>query len=209
MRVLRAILIAILLFPQVLRAQISFDPGEGCLNVVDFTAGSGLRTQGDRLIGVNYLHERFVNEQLSVGAGAGYSHHQQYKFSSIPVYFSTHYFFSDSRFSSFVNLKAGIYWMLEPKNLDTNQEFSISGNQPGFSLYVSPGAGIKVLLSPHIGLMASVSYDGYFVNAYDNAKNYYHSKIVPIWGLASVFAFRFLGGRVATLLSACSLCREH
>ena len=193
MRVLRAILIALLLFPQVLRAQISFDPGEGCLNVVDFTAGSGLGSLGDKLIGVNYLHERFINEQLSIGAGAGYSLHRQYKFSAIPVYFSTHYFFSDSRLSSFVNLKAGIYWMLEPKNLDTNQEFSISGNQPSFNLYVSPGAGIKVHLSPHIGLMASVSYDGYFVNAYDNAKNNYHTTIIPNLGISYGLCFQIPG----------------
>ena len=56
MRVLRVILIALFLFPQVLRAQISFDPGEGCLNVVEATAGPGLGTLGDRLIGANYLH---------------------------------------------------------------------------------------------------------------------------------------------------------
>ena len=87
MRVLRAILIAVILLPQVLRAQVSFDPGEGCLNVVEFTAGPGLGALGDRLIGANYLHERFINEQFSVGAGAGYSYHQQYKFSAIPVYF--------------------------------------------------------------------------------------------------------------------------
>ena len=105
MRVLRVILIALLLFPQVLRAQFSFDPGEGCLNVVEFTAGPGLGALGDRLIGANYLHERFINEQFSVGAGAGYSYHQQYQFSALPVYFSSHYFFTDNRFSPFVNLK--------------------------------------------------------------------------------------------------------
>ena len=88
MKVLRVILIVLLLFPQVLRAQTSFDPGEGCLNVVEVTAGPELGTLGDRLIGANYLHERFINEQFSVGAGAGYSYHQQYQFSALPVYFS-------------------------------------------------------------------------------------------------------------------------
>ena len=96
--------------------------------MVEFTAGPGLGALGDRLIGANYLHERFINEQFSVGAGAGYSYHQQYQF----------------------------------------QKYSISGKQPGFSLYVSPGAGVKVHLTSHIGLMASVSYDGYLVNAFDS-----------------------------------------
>ena len=43
--------------------------------MVEFTAGPGLGTFGDRLIGANYLHERFINELFSVGAGAGYSYH--------------------------------------------------------------------------------------------------------------------------------------
>ena len=173
MRVLRAILIALLLFPQVLRAQFSFDPGEGCLNV----------------------HERFINEQFSVGAGAGYSYHQQYQFSALPVYFSTHYFFADSRFSPFVNIKAGIYWMLGPKNIDTFQKYSISGKQPGFSLYVSPGAGVKVHLTSHIGLMASVSYDGYLVNAFDSAKNNFnfHTSMVPNLGINFGMCFQIPG----------------
>ena len=193
MRVLRAILIAVLLFPQILRAQTSFDPGEGCLNVVEFTAGPGLGTFGDRLIGANYLHERFINELFSVGAGAGYSYHQQYQFSAIPVYFSTHYFFADSRFSPFVNLKAGIYWMLGAKNIDTFQKYSISGKQPGFSLYVSPGAGVKVHLTSHIGLMASMSYDGYLVNAFDSAKNNFHTSMVPNLGINFGMCFQIPG----------------
>ena len=158
-----------------------------------FTAGPGLGALGDRLIGANYLHERFINEQFSVGAGAGYSYHQQYKFSAIPVYFSTHYFFADSRFSPFVNLKAGIYWKLAPKNIDTNQELSISGNQPGFSLYVSPGAGVKVHLTSHIGLMASVSYDGYLVNVLDGTKNNYHTTIIPNLGINFGLCFQIPG----------------
>ena len=39
MKKLWGILLVILLSPQIVKAQISFDPGEGCLNVVDFTAG--------------------------------------------------------------------------------------------------------------------------------------------------------------------------
>ena len=163
-----------------MRAQISFDPGDGCLNVVEVTAGPGLGTLGDRLIGANYLHERFINEQFSVGAGAGYSYHQQYQF-------------TDGRFSPFVNLKAGIYWMLGAKNINTNQKYSIAGNQPGFSLYVSPGVGVKVHLTSHIGLMASVSYDGYLANAFDSAKNNYHTTMVPNLGINFGLCFQIPG----------------
>ena len=193
MKVLRVILIVLLLFPQVLRAQASFDPGEGCLNVVEFTAGPGLGTFGDRLIGANYLHERFINELFSVGAGAGYSYHQQYQFSALPVYFSSHYFFTDNRFSPFVNLKAGIYWMLGAKNINTNQKYSIAGNQPGLSLFVSSGAGVKVHLTSHIGLMASVSYDGYLANTFDSAKNNYHTTMVPNLGINFGLCFQIPG----------------
>ena len=161
--------------------------------MVEFTTGPGLGALGDRLIGANYLHERFMGEQFSVGAGVGYSYHQQYKFSAIPVYFSTHYFFTDSRFSPFVNLKAGIYWMLGPKNIDSFQKYSIPGKQSAVSLFISPGAGVKVHLTSHIGLMASVSYDGYLVNAFDSAKNNYHTTIVPNLGINFGLCFQIPG----------------
>ena len=92
-----------------------------------------------------------------------------------------------------MNLKAGIYWKLAPKNIDTNQELSISGNQPGFSLYVSPGAGVKVHLTSHIGLMASVSYDGYLVNVLDGTKNNYHTTIIPNLGINFGLCFQIPG----------------
>ena len=161
--------------------------------MVEVTAGPELGTLGDRLIGANYLHERFINEQFSVGAGAGYSYHQQYQFSALPVYFSSHYFFTDNRFSPFVNLKAGIYWMLGAKNINTNQKYSIAGNQPGLSLFVSPGAGVKVHLTSHIGLMASVSYDGYLANAFDSVKNNYHTTMVPNLGINFGLCFQIPG----------------
>lgn len=46
MRRLYVILLAVSLYPQMTLAQVSFDPGEGCLNVVDFNAGKGLGENG-------------------------------------------------------------------------------------------------------------------------------------------------------------------
>ena len=66
------------------QGQTAFDTGEGCLNVVDFTSGQGIGEYGDRCISANYMHERFINEQLCIGLGTGYSHHNEYKFSAIP-----------------------------------------------------------------------------------------------------------------------------
>jgi hypothetical protein len=53
------------------------------------------------------LHEVFINERFAIGGGIGYSHHKKYRFSAIPVFLSTHYFFLDKRFSPFVNLRFG------------------------------------------------------------------------------------------------------
>ena len=83
---------------QAVPAQTTFDSEEGCLNVVDFSFGHGVGEYGDRCFSANYLHERFINEQFSIGGGIGYSHHKDYKFSAIPVFLSSHYFFFDKRF---------------------------------------------------------------------------------------------------------------
>ena len=76
-------------------AQTSFDPEEGCLNVIDVTLAQGVGEYGDKCISANYLHEKFINERFSIGPGIGYSHHNNYNFSAIPVFLSTHYFFLD------------------------------------------------------------------------------------------------------------------
>ena len=78
------------------RAQTSFDTGDGCLNVIDISYAKGVGEYGDGGLSGNYLHEKFINERFSIGAGIGYSHHKNYKFSAIPIYLSTHYFFSFS-----------------------------------------------------------------------------------------------------------------
>ena len=179
MNKLWGILLIILLSPQIVKAQISFDPGEGCLNVVDFTAGKDFGESGINSIAAQYVHERFINEQFSVGFGVGYSYLNNYQFSAIPLFFSTHYFFLDQRFSPFVNLRAGIYWPFGPEN-----------KQPGVSLYVAPSAGLKVHITPHIGVLASVGYNGYLVKALDAVKNEYQSTVASSWGISIGVCFQ-------------------
>lgn len=55
------------------QAQTSFDPDEGCLNVIDISYAQGLGEYGDEGVSANYRHEKFINERLSIGAGIGYS----------------------------------------------------------------------------------------------------------------------------------------
>ena len=120
------------------RAQASFDAGEGCLNVVEVSYAQGIGEYGDGGISANYLHEKFINERFSIGAGIGYSHHDKYRFSAVPVYLSTHYFYHDKRFSPYVNLRLGGFAMFNAKNVGTNEKYSISKEKQGFSLFVSP-----------------------------------------------------------------------
>ena len=89
------------------QAQSTFDTGDGCLNVIDVSYAQGIGEYGDEGVSANYLHEKFINERFSIGAGIGYSQHKNYKFSAIPIYLSTHYFFLDRKFSPFVNLRVG------------------------------------------------------------------------------------------------------
>ena len=182
MKRLYVILLAFVLSLQLVNAQISFDPGEGCLNVVDFSAGKGIGKSGSDDISAHYLHERFINEQFSVGAGVGYSYLNSYKFSAIPLYFSTHYFFLDRRFSPFVNLRAGAYWPIESKIM-----------QLGANLYVAPSAGLKMHITPHIGMLASVGYDGYLVKAFDSVKNDYQTKMESMVGICIGVCFQIPG----------------
>ena len=169
MRRLFVILFALVLSPQIVKAQISYDPGEGCLNVVDFSVGNGFGESGSNSVAAQYV-------------GVGYSYLNRYHFSAIPLFFSTHYFFLDQRFSPFVNLRAGIYW-----------PFGLENKQPGVSLYVAPSVGLKVHITPHIGVLASVGYDGYLVKALDAIKNEYQSKIASGWGISIGMCFQIPG----------------
>lgn len=175
-------------------AQTSFDSEGGCLNVVDVSYAKGLGEYGDGGISANYLHEKFVNERFSIGAGAGYSFHQKYKFSAIPIYLSTHYFFLDKRFSPFVNLRLGGYAMFNAKNVGADEKYSLSKEKQSFSLYFSPSVGLKIHVTPSIGIMASVSDEAYLVNnAFDTQSNGYKSKLVHGLGISIGSCFQING----------------
>ena len=174
-------------------AQTSFDPGEGCLNVIDVTLAQGLGNYGDGGVSANYLHEKFINERFSIGAGIGYNHHEKYKFSAIPVYLSTHYFFLDRRFSPFVNLRVGGFAMFNRKNVGTNEKYSISKEKQEFSLFVSPSIGVKMHITPNIGIMASISDEAYLVKAFDTNKNDYKSKLIHDLGINVGVCFQIKG----------------
>ena len=174
-------------------AQTSFDAEEGCLNVVDVTCARGVGEYGDNCVSASYLHEKFISEQFSIGAGVGYSHHRKYKFSAIPVYLSSHYFFLYKRFSPFVNLRVGGFALFNTKNVGTNEKFSISKDKQSFSLYISPCIGVKMHLTPNIGMLASVSDEVYLIKAFDTTRNDYRSKLIHSLGINIGVCFQIKG----------------
>ena len=174
-------------------AQTSFVPGDGCLNVIDVSYAQGIGEYGDEGVSANYLHEKFINERLSIGAGIGYNRHEEYKFSAIPVFLSTHYFFLDKRLSPFVNLRVGGIALFNAKNVETNEKYSISEEMEGFSLFVSPSVGLKMHITPNIGIMASISDEAYLVNAFDTNKNDYRNKLINSLGINISVFFQIKG----------------
>ena len=175
------------------QAQSSFDVEEGCLNVIDVTLAQGVGEYGDKCISANYLHEKFINERFSIGPGIGYNHHEKYKFSAIPVYLSTHYFFLDRRFSPFVNLRIGGFALFNAKNVGTNEKYSLSKEKQGFSLFMSPSVGVKVHITPSLGIMASISDEAYLVKAFDVNKNDYKSRLIHSMGINVGVCFQIKG----------------
>ena len=175
------------------QAQTSFDPDEGCLNVIDISYAQGIGEYGDEGVSANYLHEKFINECLSIGAGIGYNHHEKYKFSAIPIYLSTHYFFLDRKFSPFVNLRVGGFAMFNAKKVGTNEKYSLSKDKQSFSLFVSPSVGVKMHITPNIGIMASINDEAYLVNAFDTSRNDYRSKLIHSWGISVGICFQIKG----------------
>ena len=175
------------------RAQTSFDTGDGCLNVIDISYAQGIGEYGDGGLSANYLHEKFVNERFSIGAGIGYSYHKNYKFSAIPIYLSTHYFFLDRKFSPFVNLRVGGFALFNAKNVGSNEKYSLSKEKQGFSLFMSPSVGVKVHITPSLGIMASISDEAYLVKAFDVNKNDYKSRLIHSMGINVGVCFQIKG----------------
>ena len=175
------------------QAQTSFDPDEGCLNVIDISYAQGIGEYGDEGVSANYLHEKFINECLSIGAGIGYNHHEKYKFSAIPIYLSTHYFFLDRKFSPFVNLRVGGFALFNAKNVGSNEKYSLSKEKQGFSLFMSPSVGVKVHITPSLGIMASISDEAYLVKAFDVNKNDYKSRLIHGLGINVGVCFQIKG----------------
>jgi len=175
------------------RAQASFDAGEGCLNVIDVSYAQGVGEYGDDGISANYLHEKFINERFSIGVGIGYNHHEKYKFSAMPVYISTHYFFLDRKLSPFVNLRIGGFAMFNKDNVGTNEKYSLSKEKQGFSLFMSPSVGVKVHITPCLGIMASISDEAYLVKAFDVNKNDYKSRLIHNMGINVGVCFQIKG----------------
>ena len=175
------------------RAQTSFDSGEGCLNVIDNSYTQGIGEYGDGGLSANYLHEKFINERFSIGAGIGYSYHKNYKFSAIPIYLSTHYFFLDRKFSPFVNLRVGGFALFNAKNVGSNEKYSLSKEKQGFSLFMSPSIGVKIHITPNIGIMASISDEAYLVNAFDTNRNDYKSRLIHSMGINVGVCFQIKG----------------
>ena len=175
------------------KAQTSFDPEEGCLNVVEVSYAKGVGEYGDGGLSANYLHEKFINERFSIGPGIGYSHHKNYNFSAIPVFLSTHYFFLDKRFSPFVNLRVGLFALFNAKNVGTNEKYSLSKEKQGFSLFMSPSIGVKVHITPSLGIMASISDEAYLVKAFDVNKNDYKSRLIHSMGINVGVCFQIKG----------------
>ena len=175
------------------RAQTSFDTGDGCLNVIDISYAQGIGEYGDGGLSANYLHEKFVNERFSIGAGIGYSYHKNYKFSAIPIYLSAHYFFLDRKFSPFVNLRVGGFALFNAKNVGCNEKYSLSKEKQGFSLFMSPSVGVKVHITPSLGIMASISDEAYLVKAFDVNKNDYKSRLIHSMGINVGVCFQIKG----------------
>ena len=175
------------------RAQTSFDTGDGCLNVIDISYAKGVGEYGDGGLSANYLHEKFINERFSIGAGIGYSQHKNYKFSAIPIYLSTHYFFLDRKFSPFVNLRVGGFALFNAKNVGSNEKYSLSKEKQGFSLFMSPSVGVKVHITPSLGIMASISDEAYLVKAFDVNKNDYKSRLIHSMGINVGVCFQIKG----------------
>ena len=195
MKIIIILCSSLLVMPLLSMAQNAFDANGGCLNVVDFTVGQPMGSYGDWCYSVTYQHEVFVNERFTIGAGVGYNYHDKFKYSAIPLFISSHYFFVDKRFSPFVNLKMGAYGMFGKKYVGTFEKYSLADkdHDQAFNLYFSSGVGIKVHLTSNIGVIASVTDEAYLVKTFDVSRKDYRSKLSHSLGLNIGICFQIKG----------------
>lgn len=176
-----------------IHAQSSFDEREGCLNVVNTTVTKGTGKYGDDTFSMNYQHERFINEQWSIGAGIGYNYHSQYRLAIVPVFASSTFFFTNTQWAPFVNVQLGSFGIIRKGNIDTNTKYSTTLKNTDFNLLMSPSIGIKLHLSSHIGLMTSITNENILLKIYNDKQSAYTNKVISSLGINIGLFFQIKG----------------
>lgn len=176
-----------------IHAQSSFDEREGCLNVVNTTCTKGTSEYGDDTFSMNYQHERFINEQWSIGAGIGYNYHSQYRLAIVPVFVSSTFFFTNTQWAPFVNVQLGSFGIIRKGNIDTNTKYSTTLKNTDFNLLMSPSIGIKLHLSSHIGLMTSITNENILLKIYNDKQKTYTNKVISSLGINIGLFFQIKG----------------
>ncbi|WP_155945422.1 MULTISPECIES: hypothetical protein [Prevotellaceae] len=176
-----------------INAQSSFDERYGCLNVVNTTVTKGTGEYGDNTFSMNYQHERFINEQWSIGGGIGYNYHHQYRLAIVPVFASSTFFCTNTRCAPFVNVRVGSYGVIRKDNIDTNTKYSTTLKNTDFNLLMSPSIGIKLHLSSHIGLMTSITNENILLKVYNNKQKAYTNEIISSLGINIGLFFQIKG----------------
>ena len=176
-----------------IHAQSSFDEREGCLNVVNTTVTKATGEYGDDAFSMNYRHERFINEQWSIGAGIGYNYHSKYRLAIVPVFVSSTFFFTNTQWAPFVNVQLGSFGIIRKGNIDTNTKYSTTLKNTDFNLLMSPSIGIKLHLSSHIGLMTSITNENILLKIYNDKQNAYTNKIISGFGINIGLFFQIKG----------------
>ena len=77
--------------------------------------------------------------------------------------------------------------------MGTNEKYSLSKEKQGFSLFVSPSVGVKMHITPNIGIMASISDEAYLVKAFDTQRNDYRNKLIHDLGINIGVCFQING----------------
>ena len=83
--------------------------------------------------------------------------------------------------------------MFNAKKVGTNEKYSLSKDKQSFSLFVSPSVGVKMHITPNIGIMASICDDAYLVDAFDTNKNDYRNKLINSLGINVGIFFQIKG----------------